>query len=102
MIIATPVAGWPAAGQMACQPPRTPAAPAFQRVPVAAAAAAEYLDCDAATAPAPAACRTWRRTLTRTGVEQHIPKRYINFAMAFGVLVEMLNLKRCAVGRPSR
>ena len=27
------------------------------------------------------------------GLEQHIPKGYIYFAMAFSVLVEMLNLK---------
>jgi len=32
-------------------------------------------------------------TLIAEGMEQHIPKGYIYFAMAFSVLVEMLNLK---------
>jgi predicted tellurium resistance membrane protein TerC len=32
-------------------------------------------------------------SLLAEGFEQHIPKGYIYFAMAFSVLVEMLNLK---------
>jgi len=32
-------------------------------------------------------------SLLAEGLDQHIPKGYIYFAMAFSVLVEMLNLK---------
>jgi len=32
-------------------------------------------------------------SLLAEGFEQHIPKGYIYFAMAFSILVEMLNLK---------
>ena len=32
-------------------------------------------------------------TLIAEGLDQHIPKGYIYFAMAFSVLVEMLNLR---------
>jgi predicted tellurium resistance membrane protein TerC len=40
-------------------------------------------------------------TLVVEGLHQHIPKGYIYFAMAFSVLVEMLNLKmRKARGKP--
>jgi predicted tellurium resistance membrane protein TerC len=32
-------------------------------------------------------------SLLAEGLDQHIPKGYVYFAMAFSVLVEMLNLK---------
>ena len=34
------------------------------------------------------------------GFEQHIPKGYIYFAMAFSVFVEMLNLKMKSKAKP--
>ncbi len=34
-----------------------------------------------------------RRLAGRRGLDQHIPKGYIYFAMAFSVFVEMLNLR---------
>ena len=34
-----------------------------------------------------------RRVAHRRGLDQHIPKGYIYFAMAFSVVVEMLNLR---------
>jgi predicted tellurium resistance membrane protein TerC len=37
-------------------------------------------------------------TLIAEGLDQHIPKGYIYFAMAFSVLVEMLNLRARKVG----
>lgn len=39
-------------------------------------------------------------SLLAEGFEQHIPKGYIYFAMAFSVLVEMLNLKMRAKAKP--
>jgi predicted tellurium resistance membrane protein TerC len=39
-------------------------------------------------------------SLIAEAFEQHIPKGYIYFAMAFSVLVEMLNLRAKRVGRP--
>lgn len=39
-------------------------------------------------------------SLLAEGFEQHIPKGYIYFAMAFSVLVEMLNLKMRAKSKP--
>lgn len=39
-------------------------------------------------------------TLIAEGLHQHIPKGYIYFAMAFSVLVEMLNLRVKAMGKP--
>lgn len=39
-------------------------------------------------------------SLLAEGFEQHIPKGYIYFAMAFSVLVEMLNLKMSSKNKP--
>ena len=39
-------------------------------------------------------------SLIAEGLEQHIPKGYIYFAMAFSVFVEMLNLKMRAKRKP--
>ena len=39
-------------------------------------------------------------SLLAEGFEQHIPKGYIYFAMAFSVLVEMLNLKMGGSSKP--
>ncbi|MDY7104319.1 MAG: TerC family protein [Actinomycetota bacterium] len=39
-------------------------------------------------------------SLVAEGLEQHIPKGYIYFAMAFSVLVEMLNLRMRSVRKP--
>lgn len=39
-------------------------------------------------------------SLIAEGLEQHIPKGYIYFAMAFSVFVEMLNLKMKSKGKP--
>jgi len=39
-------------------------------------------------------------TLIAEAFEQHIPKGYIYFAMAFSVLVEVLNLRARAVREP--
>jgi predicted tellurium resistance membrane protein TerC len=39
-------------------------------------------------------------SLLAEGFEQHIPKGYIYFAMAFSVLVEMLNLKMRSNSKP--
>ena len=39
-------------------------------------------------------------SLIAEGLEQHIPKGYIYFAMAFSVFVEMLNLKRRSKAKP--
>ena len=39
-------------------------------------------------------------SLLAEGFEQHIPKGYIYFAMAFSVLVEMLNLKMKSKSKP--
>jgi predicted tellurium resistance membrane protein TerC len=39
-------------------------------------------------------------SLIAEGLEQHIPKGYIYFAMAFSVFVEMLNLKMKAKSKP--
>jgi predicted tellurium resistance membrane protein TerC len=41
-------------------------------------------------------------SLIGEGFDQHIPKGYIYFAMAFSVFVEMLNLKIRGGGRPVR
>ena len=41
-------------------------------------------------------------SLIAEGLDQHIPKGYIYFAMAFSVLVEMLNLRMKAKGAPVR
>jgi predicted tellurium resistance membrane protein TerC len=41
-------------------------------------------------------------SLIADGLDHHIPKGYIYFAMAFSVLVEMLNLKMGAHGKPVR
>jgi predicted tellurium resistance membrane protein TerC len=42
-------------------------------------------------------------SLVAEGLDQHIPKGYIYFAMAFSVFVEMLNLRlRRAVDGPVR
>jgi predicted tellurium resistance membrane protein TerC len=41
-------------------------------------------------------------TLVAEGFEQHISKGYIYFAMAFSVLVEMLNLKMRASSKKKR
>jgi predicted tellurium resistance membrane protein TerC len=39
-------------------------------------------------------------TLIAEGFDRHIPKGYIYFAMAFSVLVEMLNLRAKKVSEP--
>ena len=39
-------------------------------------------------------------SLIAEGLEQHIPKGYIYFAMAFSIFVEMLNLKMKAKTKP--
>ena len=39
-------------------------------------------------------------SLIAEGFEQHIPKGYIYFAMAFSVFVEMLNLKMKSKAKP--
>ncbi|MBT8383572.1 MAG: TerC family protein, partial [Ignavibacteria bacterium] len=39
-------------------------------------------------------------SLIAEGLEQHIPKGYIYFAMAFSVFVEMLNLKSKSKAKP--
>jgi predicted tellurium resistance membrane protein TerC len=39
-------------------------------------------------------------SLIAEGLEQHIPKGYIYFAMAFSVFVEMLNLKMKSKSKP--
>src|SRR5262245_37487431 len=41
-------------------------------------------------------------SLIADGLDHHIPKGYIYFAMAFSVLVEMLNLKMGSRGKPVR
>ena len=39
-------------------------------------------------------------SLIAEGLEQHIPKGYIYFAMAFSVFIEMLNLKMKSKAKP--
>ncbi len=39
-------------------------------------------------------------SLIAEGLEQHIPKGYIYFAMAFSIFVEMLNLKMKSKTKP--
>jgi predicted tellurium resistance membrane protein TerC len=39
-------------------------------------------------------------SLIAEGFDQHIPKGYIYFAMAFSVFVEMINIRVRAKGRP--
>jgi predicted tellurium resistance membrane protein TerC len=39
-------------------------------------------------------------SLVAEGLHQHIPKGYIYFAMAFSIMVEVLNMRLRAKGRP--